>query len=98
MIYSTDMDTPDVAMLAQLAKLAIPESEIPARVADIQAILSYVGQIQAVDLSTVVVHPMYMSSALRDDEVVTDIATDSVTAQFPDRQGAYLKVPAVLKK
>jgi len=93
------IDTELVRKVAALARLHIDPAEEPRFVAELQAILSYVEQLQGLDVTgieptsqvgTGVVTP------LRPDEARPSLVREEALAQAPDRDGDYLRVPRVV--
>jgi len=86
--------------IADLAKLEFPEEEREAIKGDLNRILEFINQMNAVDTSNV--EPLvYISDAqhvLREDEVKQDISQQEALKNAPDRDSDYFKVPKVIKK
>lgn len=91
------LDLDDVRKVARLARLDLPDADLP-RVRDqLAAILGYVEQLRAVDTAGVepLAHPLPVTNALRDDEPRPSLLVDEALANAPARTGDYFAVPAV---
>ncbi len=90
------MDIKDVENLANLSKLDMSLEEKEGILKDMQGILEYVKQIEAVDVPDV--KPEYdLFNAWREDEIASrDFSKESITEQFPDSQKGFLKVKKIL--
>ena len=94
---SIDRDT--VRKIAALARLEVPASEEDRLVRELGAILTYVAQLQALDVSgieptsqvTEGVPPVPRS----DEEIACDVRGEAL-GQAPDRDGDYFRVPRVV--
>ena len=90
------MDLKDVENLAELAKLELTEEEKAKILADMEGILSYVKQIEDVDVSDAGVEYSHYN-AWREDEVLErDFDSESIIEQFPDSQDNFVKVKKIL--
>ena len=89
----------EVEHLAKLARLALTESEIETYRAQLSDVLQYVSQLNLIDTDDVPPTRQVTGQVneLREDVVVScDPETrDNIVAQFPDRDGDLLRVPAV---
>ena len=91
------LDLADVRAVARLARLDVPEADLP-RVRDqLAAILGYVEQLRAVDTAGVepLAHPLPVQNVFRDDEPRPPLPVDEALANAPARAGDYFAVPAV---
>jgi aspartyl-tRNA(Asn)/glutamyl-tRNA(Gln) amidotransferase subunit C len=96
------LDTATVRRIAALARIRLEEAEVPRVQAEINGILGWIEQLQAVD--TEGVEPMaggspvaLASARLRPDAVTDGGQPDAVLANAPDRQGVYFGVPKVVE-
>ena len=93
------IDRGTVRQIAALARLEVEPGEEERFVRELMAILSYVEQVQALDLegieptSSVVTGP---PPALRPDEEKPCDVREEALAQAPDREGDYFRVPRVV--
>ena len=88
----------DVRHVAKLARLAIPEERIDALGAQLSAILGYVNQLSAVDVTDVapMAHAAPLTNVFREDVVEPSLGVEAVLANAPDRDPPYFKVPKVI--
>jgi aspartyl-tRNA(Asn)/glutamyl-tRNA(Gln) amidotransferase subunit C len=91
----------DVRRIAQLARLRLsPEEEERLR-GELSAILGYVEQLQALDLSGVepMTHALAAGDAppLRADEVRPSLDPEEALANAPAREGTWFKVPRIIE-
>ena len=92
-----DRDT--VRHIAALAHLRVDPAEEERYVRELQAILTYVEQLQALDVSGIEPTSTVIAGAppkLRPDEVEPCDVRDDVLDQAPDREGDYFRVPRVV--
>lgn len=97
---SPSLSREQVAHLADLARLALTESELDHYTAELRSILSYVEQLRAVDTSGVSLtgNITGLTNVLAADETGADsIDRDQFLAEAPASQLPYLKVKAVLE-
>jgi aspartyl-tRNA(Asn)/glutamyl-tRNA(Gln) amidotransferase subunit C len=96
------LDTDTVRRIASLARIRLEESEVPRMQAELNGILGWIEQLQAVP--TEGVEPMAGGAPtdspamrLREDAVTEGGIADQVLANAPDRQGDYFLVPKVVE-
>ncbi len=96
------LDTATIRRIAALARLRLEDHEVAQAQTEINGILGWIEQLQAVD--TEGVEPMSGGSAtalvaapLRVDAVTDGGQADAVLANAPDRQGEYFGVPKVVE-
>jgi len=99
---SMSLDTATIRRIAALARIRMEDHEIVQAQSEINGILGWIEQLQAVDTDGV--EPMAGGSAvalvaapLRADTVSDGDRADAVLANAPDRQGAYFAVPKVIE-
>ena len=88
----------DVRKVAQLARLDLPDDTIATYTGQLERILDYVDQLQAVDTEGVLptTRAVEVVNATREDTVVdTDVRQDLLD-QAPQREGDFLRVPKIL--
>jgi aspartyl-tRNA(Asn)/glutamyl-tRNA(Gln) amidotransferase subunit C len=93
------IDATTVEKIAALARLELDPAERERMVRELQAILSYVEQLQAVDVSGIEPTSQVTEGAppaLRPDEAKPCDVRDEALAQAPDRDGDYFRVPQVV--
>lgn len=95
------LDAETVRRVARLARLRVDEGEIPRLTAEMNGILGWVEQLQAVDTADVEPlaggNPGGASLPWRADRVTDGGKADAVLANAPDRQGDWFGVPKVVE-
>lgn len=95
----------DVERVAELAHLELAPEEKPRMVADLNAILGYVAELN--ELDTAGVAPLAQiteledtggASALRPDVLKPSLDRDAVMPQAPESDGRFFKVPKVIER
>jgi aspartyl-tRNA(Asn)/glutamyl-tRNA(Gln) amidotransferase subunit C len=88
----------DVAKLAKLARLALSDDELDAFAGQLDAILGYVGRIQAVDVTGVAPtgNPLSDVNVTRGDIVHFSLTQDEALAEAPAREEGRFAVPQIL--
>lgn len=93
------LDSETVRRVASLARIHLEEEEIARLQGELNGILAWVEQLQAVD--TTGVEPMAGGGAtalrMRDDVVTDGGIPGKVLANAPDRAGDYFAVPKVVE-
>lgn len=89
----------DVRKLAALARLTLTEEECARFAQEFDSILGYVGQIESLAISpsdTAAKPPL--RNVMREDGTPHESGayTDKIAAQFPERDGDYLKVKQII--
>jgi aspartyl-tRNA(Asn)/glutamyl-tRNA(Gln) amidotransferase subunit C len=93
------IDRGTVQKIAALARLQVEPAEEERYVRELQAILSYVEQLQALDVTGIEPTSTVIAGAppaLRSDEERPCDVRDDVLAQAPDREDDYFRVPRVV--
>ena len=88
----------EVARLAKLARLALTDDELDSFAGQLDAILAYVGQIQAVDVAGVkpTGNPLRDVNVTRDDVVQTSLTQQQALAEAPAAEEGRFAVPQIL--
>lgn len=88
----------DVRKVAQLARLELPEETIATYTGQLERILDYVDQLQAVDTEGVAptTRAVEVVNATRDDRVETTDMREDLLNQAPLREGDFFRVPKIL--
>jgi aspartyl-tRNA(Asn)/glutamyl-tRNA(Gln) amidotransferase subunit C len=95
----------DVEQVAELAHLELSPEETPGMVADLNAVLDYVAELN--ELDTRGVTPLAQVSelqgagrqgTLRPDVVLPSLDRALVMAEAPETDGAFFKVPKVIER
>jgi aspartyl-tRNA(Asn)/glutamyl-tRNA(Gln) amidotransferase subunit C len=91
------MTTDEIKALAHLARIAVTDEEVAGFAKDLDSILGYVAQINAVDVSGVDVAPL-QSNIARLDQNPNEPGKffDDLLAGAPDAQDGFYKVPKIL--
>ncbi|MDJ0389685.1 Asp-tRNA(Asn)/Glu-tRNA(Gln) amidotransferase subunit GatC [Roseomonas sp. E05] len=93
------LDTATVRRVASLARIRVEEDELPRLEAELNGILGWIEQLQAVDTSSV--EPMAgggnQALRMREDRVTDGDIQEKVLANAPDRAGAFFAVPKVVE-
>ena len=88
----------DVARVAALARLAIPDDELDRFTGQLAAVLDHARDIEALDIDDVAptAHPYELRNVLRDDVVGPTLDRAEVLAQAPDADDERFVVPPIL--
>ena len=88
----------EVARLAKLARLALTDEEISGFASQLDAILGYVGAIQAVDVTGVAAtdNPIKNVNVTRPDVVATSLTQAEALAEAPAVVDERFAVPQIL--
>ncbi len=88
----------DVEYVAQLSKLKFKEEEIEKFTGQLNGILEYVNQLNALDTQGVAetVHAVEMQNVLREDIITESLDIEKVLKNAPDRENNCFKVPKVI--
>jgi aspartyl-tRNA(Asn)/glutamyl-tRNA(Gln) amidotransferase subunit C len=93
------LDTATVRRIASLARIRLEEEEVGRMQAELNGILGWIEQLQAVDTSGI--EPMAgggaVSLRMREDAVTDGGIPEKVLANAPDRMGEYFGVPKVVE-
>ena len=93
------LDTATVRRIASLARIRLEEAEIERARAELNGILGWIEQLQAVP--TEGVEPMAGGGAvpmrMREDAVTDGGMPEKILANAPDRQADYFTVPKVVE-
>jgi aspartyl-tRNA(Asn)/glutamyl-tRNA(Gln) amidotransferase subunit C len=92
------MNQDDIARLAALARVPLTPEERDRFTGQLDGILDYVRQIQAVDTSTVADIDLVTAgdSAWRDDTAAPSLSADAALTNAPDAADGLFRVPKVL--
>jgi aspartyl-tRNA(Asn)/glutamyl-tRNA(Gln) amidotransferase subunit C len=93
------LDTATVRRVASLARIRVEEDELPRLQAELNGILGWIEQLQAVD--TQGVEPMSgggsQAMRLREDRVTDGGIQQQILANAPDRADMFFSVPKVVE-
>ncbi len=90
------MQIQDVENLAELAKLELSNEEKQSFLKDMEEILGYIKQIEAVDVSEVEAEFKIYNVWREDAKEEREFSRDLILGQFPDSQDGFLKVKKIL--
>ncbi|HEY8180304.1 MAG TPA: Asp-tRNA(Asn)/Glu-tRNA(Gln) amidotransferase subunit GatC [Candidatus Limnocylindria bacterium] len=90
----------DVEHVAALARLGLSEDEIDLMQGQLNRILEAVGQLQAVDTSSVgpTAQVIALENVMRDDVARPSMAREAALGNAPQREGPMLRVPVILEE
>src|ERR1035437_9506041 len=85
------LDLEQVMKVAKLARLKISQTDAARYATQLTAILGYVAQLKAVDVTGVepMAHPLPLKNVLREDVVKPSLPVEAVLANAPARDGAF---------
>jgi aspartyl-tRNA(Asn)/glutamyl-tRNA(Gln) amidotransferase subunit C len=88
----------DVRKVAKLARLDLPEDTIATYTGQLERILDYVDQLQAVDTEGVppTTRAVEVVNVTRADTVVPTEVREDLLDQAPQREGDFFRVPKIL--
>ena len=88
----------DVRKVAHLARLELPDDTIATYTGQLERILDYVDQLQAVNTEGVppTTRAVEVVNATREDTVVNTDARQDLLDQAPQREGDFFRVPKIL--
>lgn len=88
----------DVRKVASLARLDLPEERIATYTDQLESILDYISQLQAVDTSGVVptTRAVEVVNVTREDAVTPTDVREQILNQAPKREGDFFRVPKIL--
>jgi len=93
------LDTDTVRRIARLARIRVPDDELPTLADELSRIMDWIEQLNAVDTSNI--EPMTSVADIRlpqrEDKVTDGGAPEKVLANAPDRQGNFFAVPKVVE-
>ena len=94
---AVDQDT--VRRIARLARIRIPEEDVAVYEAELNKILHWIEQLNAVDVSGVepLTSVVQMQMKQRDDTVTDGDCPDDILANAPAAQDHYFVVPKVVE-
>jgi aspartyl-tRNA(Asn)/glutamyl-tRNA(Gln) amidotransferase subunit C len=90
------MEIKDVESLAELAKIELSEEEKTKILSDMEGILSYVKQIEEVEVPDFIPEYNHKNQWREDAVREEDIDKDSIVNQFPNSSDNFVKVKKIL--
>ncbi|MBU6508063.1 MAG: Asp-tRNA(Asn)/Glu-tRNA(Gln) amidotransferase subunit GatC [Alphaproteobacteria bacterium] len=93
------LDKATVARIAALARIKVPDSELDALAGALSKILTWVEQLDAVDVSGVepMVAVTHARPPLREDKVTDGGIRDEILANAPETTDGFFVVPKVVE-
>ena len=90
----------DVVHVAALARLGLTDEEIDRMQGQLNRILEAVGELRAVDTSSVgpTAQVIALENVMREDVVRAGIGREAALANAPLREGSLLRVPVILEE
>jgi len=90
----------EVEHVAALARLGLTDQEIDLMQGQLNRILEAVGQLQAVDTSSVgpTAQVIALENVMRDDVALPSMAREAALGNAPQREGPMLRVPVILEE
>jgi len=88
----------EIQRLSKLARISVPEDEVPRVQADLGRILELFEQLKQVDTSGVepMVQAIEISNVLAPDHVAQSLRVEEVLKNSPTQDESFFKVPPVL--
>jgi aspartyl-tRNA(Asn)/glutamyl-tRNA(Gln) amidotransferase subunit C len=88
----------DVRKVAQLARLALPEESISTFTPQLERILDFVGQLEAIDTEGVAptTRAVEVVNVTREDQVEATPVREELLNLAPQREGDFFRVPKIL--
>lgn len=88
----------EVAHLAELARIALTESEIQRFASELDVIASSAAKVREVTTPDVPAtsHPMPLTNVVRPDQVTATLNRDELLAQAPQAEDGMFRVPRIL--
>jgi aspartyl-tRNA(Asn)/glutamyl-tRNA(Gln) amidotransferase subunit C len=90
----------DVVHVARLARLALTDAELETMREQLNAILSHIDALRAVDTSGVepTSHAVPQFNVMREDEPKPCFPVEEMLANAPDRAGDFFRVPRIIEE
>ncbi|MEP7026289.1 MAG: Asp-tRNA(Asn)/Glu-tRNA(Gln) amidotransferase subunit GatC [Actinomycetota bacterium] len=88
----------EVIYIAELARIALPDDEIPFLQEELSSILAEVQKMQQLDTDNVIPtsHVIPRSNVFREDVVTDGLAADAVLQMAPQHERSFSRVPSIL--
>lgn len=99
-ICSMVVDQQLVTHLAHLSRLHLDPEKMDQMIQDMQALVGFVEQLNALDTTGVapLMHMGESCNVLRADEIAGSIAAETALKNAPDADASFFKVPKVIRK
>ena len=88
----------DLSNVAVLSRLSVPEEKADTYLAQMDAILTYMDNLSALDTENVkpTTYALPMQNVFREDEVRPSLDREAALSNAPLKEDGYFKVPCVL--
>lgn len=89
----------DVKKLAALARIQVDDADLERFTKEFDSILAYVGQLESLNIDVKAAKaPPALRNVMREDGEPHEkgIYTEKLVAQFPEKEGDYLKVKQII--
>lgn len=88
----------DVAYVAQLSRISLPEAEVARFTAQLRRILDYVNKLNELDTGDVepMAHPYNLQNVFRPDEARPSLPPQEALANAPKAKANFFRVPRVI--
>lgn len=92
------IDRKTITHISKLARLSITQAEAEQFETQLNKVLDHFQQISKIDTQNVepLVTPTDIEYYLRSDEVTTEVKTEEILSEAPDKAGNLFKVPPVV--
>ena len=93
------LDPATVQRIAKLARIGVPEGDVPRLQQELNGILGWIEQLQEVDVTGVepLTGAAQMALRMREDRVTDGGIPEQVLSNAPERVGAFYAVPKVVE-
>ena len=93
------INSSEIEKIAWLARLSLPQDDIPANIAEMSRVLELVEQMNSVDTGAIepLAHPMDISARLRSDEVTETDQHELFQQLAPAIEDGHYLVPKVIE-
>jgi len=90
----------DVIHVARLARLALTDAELETMREQLNAILSHIDALRAVDTAGIepTSHAVPQFNVMRDDDLRPCLSVEEMLANAPDRAGDFFRVPRIIEE
>jgi len=90
----------DVVHVARLARLALTDAELETMREQLNAILSHIDALKAVDTTGIepTSHAVPQFNVMRDDDPRPCLSVEEMLANAPDRAGDFFRVPRIIEE
>ncbi len=88
----------EVQKLAELTLIAVSDAELDSLAKELDAVLGYVSEINTLTADTRTREKPALYNVMRDDTITNmpGAYTETIVAEFPDKDGNYLRVKKIL--